>query len=80
MARSLVETASSRIKTKDDAVRMLGEPDGEGAVHDTPWELCVPCEWDKWHRDRMIYWPTGKYWSAPGWVFRIGDWLYIRGD
>lgn len=80
MAKSFIGRYHDDIKTRADALRLLGEPDGEGVVHDTPWELSVPCTWDKWHPDEMIYRPTQKYWSAPGWVFPVGDWLYIRGD
>jgi hypothetical protein len=80
MAESLVARYGDEITTRADALSLLGEPDGEGMMHDTPWELSVPCIWDKWHPDRIIYRPTQKYWSAPGWVFPVGDWLYIRGD
>lgn len=80
MARSLVLQFEEKIWTKDEALRLLGAPDGNGFVHDTPWELSVCLQGDNWTKDRMIYRPTKKYWSAPGRVFPIDEWLYIRGD
>jgi hypothetical protein len=79
MVASLLKDISS-LGNRQKVVELLGEPDGEGVLRNTPWELSVPCSWRRWNSDRVIYWPTQAYESDPGWSFPIGDWLYMRGE
>lgn len=65
-------------KTGYAVLAMLGEPDGERVLIDTPWELSVHT-WPN-DKDRFFYWPTRAYPTILDGraITRVGDWAYAR--
>lgn len=59
---------------------LLGKPDGERILRDTPWELRINCPRNLTERDIFIYWPTENY---PAQIYGgnselVGKWLYVQ--
>ena len=62
----------------DDVRRLLGAPDGQRVLVDTPWELWTHT-WPSEH-ERFFYWPTHAYPSVIDGqsVMTVGSWAYAR--
>ncbi len=59
---------------------LLGRPDGQRVLRDTPWELRIDCSWGMMNWDVFFYWPTTNY---PKYIYggdteKIGDWAYVH--
>ncbi|HSI05728.1 MAG TPA: hypothetical protein VLC93_14680 [Myxococcota bacterium] len=62
----------------DEVRALLGPPDGQRLLVDTPWELWVRT-WPK-DIDLFFYWPTKHYPPALDnrSVIAVGEWAYAR--
>jgi hypothetical protein len=72
ISRSIEHRSAAEVRA------LLGPPDGERVLVDTPWELWVRT-WPS-DLDRFFYWPTRRYPVALGKcsVTAVGDWAYAR--
>jgi hypothetical protein len=80
MVRSLPQHTNLLSQGTNAVLNVLGSPDGESTLRDSPWELRINCSWAGLNWDVFFYWPTGKY---PGYIYggsteRIGDWVYVH--
>jgi hypothetical protein len=80
MVRSLPEHYKLKGIPLSDVEKILGPPDGNRELRNTPWELRIPCSWGYLSWDVFFYWPSGKYteYTYGGSTEMIGDWCYVH--
>lgn len=80
MVRSLPEHYKLTGVPLSDVEKILGPPDGNRELRNTPWELRIPCTGGFMNWDVFLYWPTGKYpeHTHGGSTEIIGDWCYVH--
>ena len=69
-----VDLHRSRVET------LLGPPNGNRLLRDSPWELRIQCSSGMVNWDVFFYWPTERYPEEiyGGWVEKIGKWAYVH--
>ena len=77
MIGSLAKQFSLRGKPRRAVIELIGEPNGESVMFDTPWALSARFEWGWFDLGYMFYWPTKAYpVEHLGHVTPVGDWMF----
>lgn len=80
MVNSLVAEPSLKNKNFQSVKSILGEPNGNRMLIETPWELLVECSSGIMNWDVFFYWPTEKYpeHAYGGSIQKISNWAYVH--
>jgi hypothetical protein len=80
MVNDLIEKRYLQEKNLEEAINLLGEPNGMRAEVPSEWELSVQCTSGGINFDVFFYWPTKKYpqYLYGGSTELIEDWAYVH--
>jgi hypothetical protein len=80
MIRTLPGHHNTEGISRSELQSVLGTPDGDRILLDSPWEVRINCSRGMMNWDVFFYWPTTNY---PKHIYggeaeRIGDWAYVH--